>query len=470
MLKYIARRILFFIPALFVISLLAFVINALAPGDPTERLLPEAGAQAGAPGEVSKQRAYWRQKLGLDLPVFYVSLNTLSRPAGFGAGQPPYRRQTAERLLRACGNDEAVTRYMNTLYAAEQACRTHAFPGAHAMAQLLYDLGHTGDPLHASGMLDELERLDRGQVVYGRIKTSFDAMEGGATRWKNYIPALRLHPDNRYHRWLFGDGKTSRGIVRGDFGVSYTTREPIGDIIGKRMYWSVMLALLAIALAYLVSIPVGIRAAVRPRSRFDRASSVTLFFLYALPVFWVATLLLMTFANPEVLHLLPASGVAPPQGFPEGTGFWGRLLGTLPYLVLPVVCYTYGSLAFLARTMRGSMAGVLQSDYIRTARAKGLSENRILYRHALRNALLPMITMFANVFPLAISGSVIVETIFSIPGMGLETYQAILNLDYPMISAVFTLTGVLTLTGYLLADVLYAAADPRITLKPERLS
>jgi peptide/nickel transport system permease protein len=136
---------------------------------------------------------------------------------------------------------------------------------------------------------------------------------------------------------------------------------------------------------------------------------------------------------------------------------------TWPYLVLPLICYTYSSLAFLSRTMRVAMLEISSLDFMRTAQAKGLSANLIYYKHGLRNALLPIITVFANIFPLAVGGSVILEYLFGIPGMGPEILTAVQTKDYPMIVAVFTLSGFMTLVGYLVADILYAIADPRIS-------
>jgi len=173
--------------------------------------------------------------------------------------------------------------------------------------------------------------------------------------------------------------------------------------------------------------------------------------------------LLMTFANPDVFYWFPASGVEPVQGFGADAGFMERWSARLPYLILPGISYTYSSFAFLSRTMRVSMLEIVNQDFIRTARAKGLAENVVIYKHMLRNALLPIITVFANIFPVAIGGSVVLEVIFTIPGMGNEVYQAIVNQDYPMVVAVLTITGVLTLVGYLVSDVLYAVADPRIS-------
>jgi peptide/nickel transport system permease protein len=257
----------------------------------------------------------------------------------------------------------------------------------------------------------------------------------------------------------------AHGLIRGDLGTSYVTQLPVRNIIASRIGWSLFFTVTSVLLAYLISLPIGLRAAAKRHSLFDRSSSVVLFMLYSLPSFWVATLLLMNFANPDILKIFPASGIAPTEGFSDNMSWLARMGATLPYLVLPTICFTYSQLAFLSRITRVSTLEVFGQDFIRTARAKGLSENTVLYRHAFRNALLPIITVFSNIFPAAVGGSVILETVFTIPGMGREIVQAIYQQDYPVIVSVFTLTGILTLFGYLLADILYAAADPRIQWK-----
>ncbi|HSH67814.1 MAG TPA: ABC transporter permease, partial [Bacteroidia bacterium] len=224
-------------------------------------------------------------------------------------------------------------------------------------------------------------------------------------------------------------------------------------------------SLLSVILAYGVSIPIGVRAAEKKGSRFDKTSSLMLFILYSIPSFWLATLLLMTFANPDVLHWFPASGVKPVTGYDDGAGFWGMVKASFPYIVLPAICYTYSSFAFLSRTMRVSMLETLSQDYIRTARAKGLTKKQVIWKHAFRNSLFPVITVFGSVFPAVIGGSVILESIFTIPGMGLETINAIHDNNYPMIIAILTITSLLTLIGFLISDILYAFADPRISYK-----
>ena len=291
----------------------------------------------------------------------------------------------------------------------------------------------------------------------------FGLRQAAATGYKKFIPRFSFHPHNQFHRWLFGDGATTRGIIRGDFGTSYLTQQPVSGLIRDRIGWSLFFTLTSIFLAYLISIPIGIKSAAGRNSRFDRITSTTLLLLYSLPVFWVATLLLMSFANPDMFYFFPAAGVKPVSGYPEGAGFFSRLAMSLPYLVLPTICYTYSSLTFLSRLMRNSMVGILESDFIRTARAKGLNENLVLWKHALKNSLFPVITVFAQVFPAMIGGSVIIENIFTIPGMGNAIYQAITTQDYPVLVAVFTFTGLLTATGYLVSDLLYAWVDPRIS-------
>ncbi|MDC0202034.1 ABC transporter permease, partial [Flavobacteriales bacterium] len=211
--------------------------------------------------------------------------------------------------------------------------------------------------------------------------------------------------------------------------------------------------------------PIGIYSAYRKDSNADKALSLILFILYSLPSFFVGTMLLLQFANPDYFAWFPESGIKDPLTFNKEWNIfnWDRIQHQAPYLVLPLITYTYSSFAFLSRIMRVGMIEVMSQDYIRTARAKGLSERTVILKHALRNSLLPIITVFAAIFPMSIGGSIIIEVIFSIPGMGFEIYQAILNSDYPMIIAFFTVTGFLTMLGYLVADILYALVDPRIS-------
>jgi peptide/nickel transport system permease protein len=195
---------------------------------------------------------------------------------------------------------------------------------------------------------------------------------------------------------------------------------------------------------------------------FDKISGWLVFSFWSIPSFFTGTLLLVFFSNPDFLDWFPTGGVKDPSLFDPSWPVWKRIFHYLPYLVLPSATYTLTALAFLSRQVRAGVQVEMQKDYIRTARAKGVSENKIVTRHAFRNSLIPLITILGQYLPAVFGGSVIIETIFSIPGMGFEIYESIISNDYPMIVTVFTLFGFMTMLGYLLSDIGYALADPRI--------
>ena len=214
--------------------------------------------------------------------------------------------------------------------------------------------------------------------------------------------------------------------------------------------------------AYLIAIPIGIYLATHPGSFLDRMMSTSLFALYSIPTFWAGTLVLIYLTNNDYLiSLFPTRGLYSTAN----DGSWSLLQNWIDiawHLVAPVMIYTYTSFAFISRQMRAGMIEVVRQDYIRTARAKGLSERVVIYKHALRNSLIPIITLLAGLLPALVGGSLIVEMIFSIPGMGLLSFNALLARDYPVIMGVLTLSAVLTMFGVLFADLLYSMVDPRI--------
>lgn len=469
---------------------MGFIISINAPGDPVERMV--SAAQSG--GEIGTQslsqiqdKIFWRKKLGLDLPVFYFSLTSFSRPDTLYKIYDRGEREALDRLIGQYGNWNEIQEYANSLNRFYTALITFS-PDSTQVKQ--YDKNEISENLNQlklgslelkssynemiidakikkmRSIISAYPFLTSFQPLFTNVNSAYEKVRSTATVWKNYIPRIAFYKtQNQYHRWLFGDKEFSKGLIHLDFGTSYTTKQPISDVIFSKIGWSMFFAMLSVVLAYLVSIPVGVKAAANKGSRFDKTSSLILFMLYSMPSFWLATLLLMTFANTDVLHWFPASGVKPPTGYPDAAGFFEKVKLSLPYIILPAICYTYSSFAFLSRTMRVSMIETIGQDYIRTARAKGLPENKVIWKHAFRNSLLPIITVFANIFPAAIGGSVIIESIFTIPGMGYETFLGIQNNNYPMIIAVFTITGFLTLVGYLISDILYAIVDPRISYK-----
>jgi peptide/nickel transport system permease protein len=248
-----------------------------------------------------------------------------------------------------------------------------------------------------------------------------------------------------------------------DFGFSFKDHRNVWDKISERLPITIQLNLISIFLVYLIAIPCGIYSSTHTGSLTDKILTVGFFFLYSLPSFWVAVLLIMLFGGGDFWDVFPVYGISSIGS--ETMSLLPWLLDRMWHLVLPVVCLTYGGLAYLSRLTRASMLEVIREDYVRTARAKGLSERVVIFKHAFRNALLPLITLLAFLLPSMFGGSVIIESIFSVPGMGQLGFEAVLSRDYPVIMAITAISAFLTLIGLLISDILYAALDPRIKLE-----
>jgi peptide/nickel transport system permease protein len=259
----------------------------------------------------------------------------------------------------------------------------------------------------------------------------------------------------QYFDWL-------KRLVRFDFGRSFSSdNRPVQEKIMERLPVTLFINILSLVLILVVAIPIGILSAVHRYSLFDKATTLFVFVGFATPTFWLALLLMLVFG----VHLdwLPISGLKSLNY--EYLGFWGKVVDLGRHLILPVLLSAFGGLAGLSRYMRGNMLEVIRQDYILTARAKGLPERVVIYKHALRNALLPVVTVLGLSIPGLIGGSVIFESIFAIPGMGQLFYGAVMARDYPVVMGELVIGAVLTLIGNLVADISYALVDPRIRVR-----
>lgn len=256
----------------------------------------------------------------------------------------------------------------------------------------------------------------------------------------------------QYFDWL-------KRLVQLDFGNSMSSdARPVMEKITERLPLTLWLNITTLVLTLLLAVPIGVVAARNRGGWFDKGTTLFVFIGFAMPGFWLA-LLLMVFFSID-LQWLPLSGLTSMDY--ASLSPWDKLLDIASHLALPIFISTFGSLAGMSRFMRSSILEVLRQDYILTARAKGLPERLILFRHALSNALLPVITLLGLSIPGLIGGSVILEYLFSLPGMGQLFYNAVMARDYPLIMGNLVLGAVLTLAGNLLADFCYGLADPRI--------
>lgn len=459
--KYIFRRLLLMVPTLLLVSLLAFMLQEAAPGDPVKQYLKDAGPdqQESRLDQRIREATYRRAvtELGADLPPFYFAIQAASLPDTLHRILPLPVRKVFTTWCRQTGNPGAVQGWYDQIHALRDTLsRDASLSEAQAghLRRIAAQLPLQEDKAAALRLLEAWP-----DSIYPQLrmdsKASLAAVDKTST-WRNWVPMLVWHgTPNRYHRWM-------SGLFSTESQRSWVDGQPIWRKIGQAARWTLIMNGLAILLAYGISIPLGVWLAGKAGSRSDQWVTFLIYALYAIPGFWLGTLLLIFFTTPTYgMDLFPSIGLG---DIPPGAGFWETFSIRASHLFLPIFCLTYGSVAYLTRQMRNAMVQELKKDYIRTAWSKGLSQHRVLWVHAFRNALFPMITLFAQILPAALAGSVAIEVIFNIPGMGRLTYASILSQDWPLVYGILFLAAILTLVGSLLADLLYRAADPRVRL------
>ncbi len=260
----------------------------------------------------------------------------------------------------------------------------------------------------------------------------------------------------QYSDWL-------ERFIKLDFGKSFVDGKKVINKIAERIPITLKINFLSLLLIFCIAIPIGVLSATKQYSLFDRITTIFVFMGFSTPHFWLA--LLCMFAFGVTLGWLPISGIQSIDT--SGMGLMARIVDQAKHLILPVGISAFGGIAGLSRYSRSSMLEVIRQDYIRTARAKGLRESQVIRKHALRNALMPVVTILGLSVPGLIGGAVIFETIFSIPGMGQLFYQSTLSRDYPTIMGILVIGAVLTLIGNFLADLSYALIDPRVRISKD---
>ncbi len=455
MIQYILKRILYFLPTFLLVSLIVFFLSKCTG----EKL----NCEEDPIFDIERCRKEARLK-GYDKPVFYFALSTAAHPDTLYKFFREERRTALSKLISQYGNWEQINAYYQQIGQLEKELESVAY-GQHSrgitqMRKAIQSLLVAYKDPTIQSHLEQINVVRQDSVLSGlsslvvSLNGDYRRLKATATPHKLLIPSIKWYGlNNQYHHWL-------GNFLSGNFGVSFRDGRPVMDKIKDHLPWTLYINLTAIFFAYLLSIPLGVYSAVYRNSQFDKWTSFLLLLLFSLPVFWIGTMLVNFFTTPEYgLKWFPSIGL---PSFPATATMWEKLWFSTPSLILPVFCVTYGVLAFITRQMRSSMLETLQQDFIRTARAKGLSERAVVWKHAFRNSLFPLITIFGSVLPAAFAGSVIVEHIFSITGMGWLLLGSIRAGDWPVVYAILMITALLTMLGILIADILYAAIDPRV--------
>ncbi len=474
----------------------------MAPGDPVElKLKGGMAASSGQSAEkIAGEQAYidLSRKLGRDLPAFYFSITSKAFPDTLYKVPKKEERENLERMIEQYGNWNEISAYYHSVKALEfslfdrkiDTLDPNTFDRSRNIREACNDLyrnyEHNEIQVHLKRISEAVNQTYTDSLVKDynsladvvpfaqNVNEAYDAVRSKADNSAKYIPAFHWYGfRNQYHRWLFGDApwfsentdptRASRGFFRGDFGFSYLDGRPVTSIIGDALKWTLLLNLIAFVLIYSISIPMGVSLAVRKGTTYDRIVTTINFILYSLPSFWIATLLITFFTSDyygDWMDIFPTHGVGKTG---EEYSFGEQLIDRTYHFILPIFCILYGSFAYISRQMRGGMLSVLRQDFIRTAFAKGLEPNTVYWKHAFRNSLIPIITMFASFLPAMISGSVIIEYIFTIPGMGRVSYESVVARNFPVLFTILMFSAILTMLGNLLSDILYGLVDPRIS-------
>jgi ABC-type dipeptide/oligopeptide/nickel transport system permease component len=424
MFTYVIRRLLLVPPTLIGITAIVFFALALAPGGIGASLLSRDAQMR--PEERKVREEYLNRRYGLDRPKHVQYLHWLNKvcPISFATFTVDDPR-CAEAAAAQSKQREPIENQIRELRAKMAGIKVE---GDAQRAEY--------DQLH-----DQVDKLD------AQRKTIRVAPQPGDVNFS--------HPRVKFP----------------DLGDSFIRGRPVNDLVAEALPVSLMLQLIALPISYAMAIWLGIQQARRRGGTFDYSISGVTLALWSVPSIWVGVLLIGYFANEQYLHWFPTTGLNDlnaaamrflpyfgPNGFEKG---W--LLDRCYHIVLPVICLTYTNFAFLSRLARGSLLDNLAADFVRTARAKGLPERIVLYRHAFRNSLIPLITVIVNLLPAMVTGSVVVETIFGINGMGSMFVNAATQRDFEMLLSITLVAGVLELIAYLLGDIGYAVADPRVS-------
>ena len=470
---FLLKRFLVFIPTLFVIAALSFWLSKMAPGDPILLLNQGSLIEASLINDVKLSRKIYQntaERLGLDKPPFYFLWTSQALPDTLYRILIKDHRMSLKKMAITFGNWNHVQDYYTKIQVCQNALNqvaasmpTPTFNRATAQIKQLYVWQSSATTMSRHEALGETLNADsipNTQVMnaFREMDASFQRMVDQPQRWRLFIPHFRWYGfDNQFHRWL-------SSFLVGDFGVSYRDGEQVAKKIAPALRRTILLNGAAVLFAFLLAIPIGVMTAVYEGKRLDRWMMAILFGLYSLPVFWIGTLLIVFLTTPEYgADWFPTMGLKD-SNLSEQSSWWVKLLDLLHHLVLPLFCLIYPSLAFIARQMRNSTIKVLNMPYIVTAKAKGLTTAQILRRHVLGNAIFPIITLIAAIFPFLLAGAFIVEFLFNINGMGLVTVRAIFEQDWPIVYTILMLSALFTVIGILVADLLYQLFDPRIRL------
>ena len=442
MFNYVIRRLLLMIPTFLGATMLVFVILQMAPGGPLEKTIMQiqiGGSQGGGEGGA-----------------------TSSGSSGAGTLLP---KRALKELERFYGFDKPIwQRYLIWLGVWEREIKHRT---------LYFKIGDTDVKKNMGKRRYAFVRKNGAELEVsdkeGNISTlwtarfDMDISDEEIIHFEELKNNGELADVSKLEATIFETEYS--GVLTGNLGKSYTYQQPVIDVMKPRFIVSILLGLSGFLISYLVCIPLGIKKALNHGSKFDLISSAIVFMAYSIPGWAFGGVLLVLFGGGSFWDVFPLGGLHSPQEIWVSLSFFEKILDQLHHVILPIIAWTIGSFASLTVLMKNSLLDNMSQDYIRTAFAKGLSEKRVIWVHAVRNSIIPIASGIGYIIATIIAGSYFIEMIFNINGFGKMGYQAILDRDYPITMGFLVIAVIIRLVANLLSDLALAAVDPRIRFK-----
>jgi len=468
MIRSLLRRCINAFILLGVISIIAFGLSKLVPGDEVLDYLGVDDSRYSSSASAFEQRVAYAKvahKRGLDLPAFYITVVPGYYPDSLYSIMPAEDKKTVMKWVQGSKDKETSIRlYKDLLSGLNYAC-TKADTSTtgnlfcleiHKMVVMhdLFPIHHSIIRLQ-SHIIEHQPSDSTYSKIISNLKEDIEKLVNSPKKLNasSWLPSFRWHgTQNQYHQWMAG----------------FITFKPLTSLIDGRnawskildaLKWTLLLNGLAFVLAMFLGILIGIWSGTHEGYALERMINVLLFALFALPSFWLATLFIYFLSTGQWFTLFPSGGLGPYHSADTLAEKWGIIT---THLILPVVCLALGSLAYVSRQMKQSVVHQLDQPYVLSLRAQGISEKSILRKHVIRNAIFPVITLIGGSIPGLLSGSLIIEVIFSIPGMGRLMYSSLIARDWPVVFPILMFSATITVITYILTDMVYKWADPRV--------
>jgi peptide/nickel transport system permease protein len=454
--SYILKRVLLIIPTLLLVMMIAFFLSKLVPGDDAEALSTLQGVLPDSRNAAAEYKRNYL-KLGLDKPNFYFSLTPDFYPPNQNAIVDAVKRQQVKYFLNQKSDYKAVVMYMDTrdsflLVIADEISSTDTTRRLREMAQ----------KLRFNTNIDEIQSYFSDSVYIGfKNLRLFDELEKSAShlsasRHSWYFPSLHWHgANNQFHQRM-------SSFLKGDPGISVKDGRKVSEKIYYALKWTLLLLVLNVVLSVVISVPIGLYAGFRANSKFDKISNIITLFLYSIPVFWLASLLIIYFTSAQYGSWMNIFSTPGSWYVPHGQSMAESLRQYSSQLVLPIICLVANDISQLSRIVRNNVLEQKSKLYVLFAISKGLTDVKLIKNHILPNVLLPLITVIGGKVPSGLSGALLIEVIFNIPGMGRLMYDSIYSADWPVVFGILLVVGIFTIVFMLLTDIAYSLANPKI--------